>query len=157
MRSDAAATAFILDDFLPYRLAVLAERLSRTYGERYKARYGLSRAEWRVLAHLSQHSAVSVREIHRKAEMDKSKVSRAAARLETAGFVTKQTSRTDKRLVELSLTPEGIDLMADLGAIAAEFNEMLVDSLGDAAATFSDGINRLLDAACDPASRGDQP
>ncbi len=97
-------TDFDLADFLPYQLAVAASRVSRQFAERYRAEFGLSIPEWRVLAHLSQSGSVSVREIHRRVDMDKSKVSRAAARLEAAGLVEKRTHGTDRRLLAMSLT-----------------------------------------------------
>ena len=71
---------FELTDFLPYQLAVAAGRVSRAFSDRYRAEFGLSIPEWRVLAHLSTADAVSIREIHARVDMDKSKVSRAAAR-----------------------------------------------------------------------------
>lgn len=114
-------TAFDLDDFLPYRLAVLASRVSTAFSKRYGRRFGLSIPEWRVIAHLSQADAVSVREIHERVDMDKSKVSRAAARLETAGIVSKQASATDKRLVSLSLTDKGRQIMAEIGPMARAY------------------------------------
>ena len=75
---------FILDDFLPYQLAVLANRISDAFSERYRSKFGITVAEWRVVAHLSQAEKVSIREVYRQVEMDKSKASRAAARLEKA-------------------------------------------------------------------------
>jgi DNA-binding MarR family transcriptional regulator len=92
---------------LPYRVAVTAGRLSREFSRVYQERFGLSRAEWRVMAHLSQEAEVSVREIHARVDMDKSKVSRAATRLEEAGIVTKRISDHDRRLVVLALTDKG--------------------------------------------------
>ena len=56
-------TAFPLDEFLPYRLAVASARVSRAFERRYRAEAGISVPEWRVLAHLSQQAEVSVREI----------------------------------------------------------------------------------------------
>ncbi|MEL6794567.1 MAG: helix-turn-helix domain-containing protein, partial [Pseudomonadota bacterium] len=91
-------TAFELDRFLPYRLNVLAARVSRGFAAHYRERFGLSVAEWRVLAHLSQSDAVSVRDIHLKADLEKSKASRAAARLEEAGLVAKEGGVADRRL-----------------------------------------------------------
>ena len=73
---------FDLSAFLPYQLAVVASRVSKGFAERYRAEFGLTIPEWRVLAHMAQFDAVSVREIQARVDMDKSKVSRAAARLE---------------------------------------------------------------------------
>lgn len=140
MRSD-----FILDDFLPYRVNVLAGRLSRAYAKIYQERFGISRAEWRVVAHLSQETAVSVREIHARADMDKSKVSRAATRLEAAGYISKRASSADKRLVELALTDKGRAMMAELAPLAMEFQERLLRELGSDAPLVLRALDGLID------------
>lgn len=134
---------FDLDDFLPYRITVLAGRLSRDYARIYQERFGLNRAEWRVLAHLSQQPAVSVREIHARADMDKSKVSRAAARLERAGLVTKRTAAADRRLVELALTEAGRAVMAELAPLAHGFQQELLARLGTDTDAFLAGLAAL--------------
>ncbi|WP_227286447.1 MULTISPECIES: MarR family winged helix-turn-helix transcriptional regulator [Paracoccaceae] len=141
------AEQFILDDFLPYRMSVLAGRLSREYSRIYQERFGLSRAEWRVVAHLSQESAVSVREIHARVDMDKSKVSRAATRLEQAGYITKRTSISDRRLVELALTGKGHAMMAELAPLAQAFQDELLTRLGAHAEDFLRGADRLLETS----------
>jgi DNA-binding MarR family transcriptional regulator len=135
--------AFELDSFLPYRLSVAAARVSRRFARLY-AEAGLSSPEWRVLAHLAQAGTVSVRDIHARVDMDKSKVSRAAARLEEAGLVQKLGHAGDRRLVALSLTPAGQALMVRLGATAAAFQQQLVTELGPDAAGLDAGLGRLL-------------
>lgn len=134
---------FILDDFLPYRLTVAAARVSRRFARLYAADAGISMPEWRVLAHLGQAGSVSVRDIHARVDMDKSKVSRAAARLEEAGLVRKVGHDTDRRLVALSLTAQGEATMARLGSIAEAFQRQLVAELGPSAAAFDDALCRL--------------
>lgn len=106
--------AFHLSDFLPYRLAVLAERISRRLSVEYGRSHGLSVAEWRVLAHLSGCGAVSVRDIHHSANLEKPRVSRAVARLEAAGFVQKVPGEEDGRLVAISLTAAGARALAEM-------------------------------------------
>lgn len=129
-------TDFELDAFLPYQIAELSRRMSAGFERFYRARYGISVAEWRVVAHLSQQAAVSVREIHERVGMDKPKVSRAAARLEKNGYITKATNPADRRLVELSLTEKGEDMIATLAPIAARYQADLDAALGDAAPDF---------------------
>lgn len=138
-----AEMTFELDRFLPYRLSVAAGRVSRRFARLYETESGLTNPEWRVLAHLAQAGTVSVRDIHARVDMDKSKVSRAAARLEDAGLVRKQDHETDRRLVALSLTEEGAAMMARLGAIAGAFQTELLAELGPSAKAFEDALNRL--------------
>ncbi|PWE32524.1 MarR family transcriptional regulator [Maritimibacter sp. 55A14] len=136
---------FDLDAFLPYQVNVLAARMSREFAERYRARFGISVAEWRVVAHLSQTGPVSVREIHARVDMDKSKVSRAAQRLEAAGYLRKRPHPGDRRLVELSLTPKGQAMMAELTEIAKAYQTDLAARLDGEKPAFQAAIQRLLD------------
>jgi DNA-binding MarR family transcriptional regulator len=123
--------------------AAASGQVSRAFAARYRDEFGLSIAEWRVLAHLSQAEAVSVRDIHLRVDMEKSKVSRAASRLEAAGLVAKVTSDTDRRLVALSLTEEGRALMVRLIPVALEFQADLLRKLGDAVPGFVAGLTEL--------------
>lgn len=134
---------FDLDDFLPYRLAVAASHVSREFATLYREKFGISPAEWRILAHLSQTQKVSVRDIHRRVDMDKSKVSRAAARLEEAGLVEKLANRSDRRLVSLSLTTAGHDLVGRIIPMALAFQDRLIQRLGDVAPILTAGLDRL--------------
>ncbi len=136
-------TDFDLDDFLPYQLAVAAARVSRGFAERYRAEFGLTIPEWRVLAHLSQSGAVSVREIHARVDMDKSKVSRAAARLEADGHVRKEVDSDDRRLIRLSLTEKGRALVARILPAAVAYQDDLLDLLGKDATAFRAALTRL--------------
>ncbi|WP_372602958.1 MarR family winged helix-turn-helix transcriptional regulator [Actibacterium sp.] len=135
---------FDLNSFLPYQLSVAAARVSRDFAERYRREFGLSIPEWRVLAHLSQAGAVSVREIHARVDMDKSKVSRAATRLEAAGYILKVTDAADRRLVQLSLTPSGQDLLGRILPIANAYQSELMTLLGDNVTEFRQSLTKIV-------------
>ena len=137
--------SFDLTAFLPYQLAVAADRVSRGFAERYRAEFGLSIPEWRVLAHLAGGDAVSVREIHARVDMDKSKVSRAAARLEQAGLIEKRGNTEDRRLLDMRLTAEGQALMARILPIANAYQAEVLSRLGGEAAPFRAALLRLLE------------
>ncbi|MGB1213505.1 MAG: MarR family winged helix-turn-helix transcriptional regulator [Pikeienuella sp.] len=124
-------TSFNLDDFLPYQLAAAAERVSADFAVTYRAQFGLSIPEWRILAHLSQNDALSVRDLHQRAGLEKSKASRAAARLEASGLVEKKAGSVDKRLIELTLTAEGTAALTKLIPIARAFEDDIIASLTD--------------------------
>jgi DNA-binding MarR family transcriptional regulator len=135
--------SFDLSSFLPYKLAVASSRISREFSERYKREFGLSIPEWRVLAHLAQSDAVSVREIHERVDMDKSKVSRAAARLESSGLIEKRENPEDRRLLDMRLTAKGRDLIARIVPIADAYQAQLTALLGPHAEGFRTGLQRL--------------
>lgn len=137
--------SFDLTAFLPYQLAVASSRISREFAERYKAEFGLTIPEWRVLAHLAQSDAVSVREIHARVDMDKSKVSRAAARLETAGLIEKRENAEDRRLLDMRLTAKGRDLIARIVPIADTYQAELVMQIGPHAPAFRAALQTLFE------------
>ncbi len=139
-------TKFVLEDFLPYQLAVLAARVSREFSTLYKAEFGITIPEWRVVAHLSQADGpLSVREIHERVDMDKSKVSRAASRLEAAGHVEKTVNPEDRRLIELRLTAKGRRLIEELEPLARRFESQVMQRLGPGADQFRDSLGLLID------------
>lgn len=135
---------FDLEAFLPYQLSVLAARVSIEFSDLYKQKFGISIPEWRVVAHLSHAGTVSVREIHQRVNMDKSKVSRAATRLEVAGYVSKRVNGSDRRLVELELTQRGRDMVAELTPIALEYEASVLATLNECAPSFRTALNKLL-------------
>lgn len=137
-------SGFDLEQFLPYQLAVLSARVSGEFSTLYRQKFGISVAEWRVVAHLSQSGSVSVREIHERVDMDKSKVSRAASRLETRGYITKTSNPDDGRLVALALTQKGKAMVAELAPLARDFDARLMRELGDEAPKFRAALSRLL-------------
>ncbi|MBS0124009.1 MarR family winged helix-turn-helix transcriptional regulator [Thetidibacter halocola] len=138
--------AFDLGGFTPYRVALVAQRLSEALAREYRVRFGLSVPEWRVLAHLAQSDAVSVRDIEDAVAMEKSRVSRTAARLEARGLVAKRADPGDRRLVQLSLTGDGRAMMADLLPLASAFQGEIEAQLGTDFAGFDRALGRLLEA-----------
>jgi DNA-binding MarR family transcriptional regulator len=124
------ATGLDLDRFLPYRLDILAEAVSRALSRLYKDKYGLAVPEWRVLAHLGQYGPITAKAIAAHSRMHKTKVSRAVAELEHRGFLRRTESREDRREELLSLTPRGKSTYDDLAPKAADFARHLLDDLG---------------------------
>lgn len=137
-------TPFDLSAFLPYQLAVASSRISRGFADLYRAEFGLTIPEWRVLAHLAQSGAVSVREIHARVDMDKSKVSRAAARLEAAGLIAKREHPSDRRLIDMTLTAAGHALVARILPIAETYQAQIIAQLGPDAMPFRTALQSLL-------------
>ncbi|MCJ7874413.1 MarR family transcriptional regulator [Phaeobacter sp. J2-8] len=141
---DNSSLDFQLAEFLPYRLAVVAEHLSLGMSRRYRADYDISIAEWRVLVNVADRGAVSVRDIEREVHLEKSKASRAASKLEARGLVTKETNTDDRRLVVLMLTDAGRDLMIELKRIASEYQTRLETLLAEDLTGLNTAIDKLL-------------
>lgn len=97
-----------LNDYLPYRLAVVATRMLREASQIYKGRRNpLTTPQWRTLAILANHEPLTATEIGRISMLDKVAISRALAQLQHRGFITRQRIRDDRRVLDVTLTAEG--------------------------------------------------
>jgi len=133
---------FDLQDFLPYLLNQAAEATSRGFQASYRARHGLTRTQWRVMANLGRFGAMTARDICRLSHIEKTKVSRAVAGLEGAGLLTRATSPDDRRAENLSLTGTGRAVFAEIGQQAMDFDSELRTRLGPEVAARIDAILR---------------
>jgi DNA-binding MarR family transcriptional regulator len=101
---------FELSRFLPFRLTVLSNRLTRRVARFYGQRFKLSAPEWRTMAVLGQHGAMSANSVIVQTTMDKVRVSRAVARLLKAAYITRDADPQDRRRAILALTPKGAEI-----------------------------------------------
>ena len=139
-------TDFDLAQFTVYRLSVAAQKLSEDFARQYRDQFGISNPEWRVLVHLSQSDGISIRDIEARVAREKSKVSRAAKRLENAGYISKQVNNTDRRLLHLHLTWEGQNLMRKLLPLADRYQKDFEARLGTALKGLDVGLDKILEA-----------
>ena len=98
---------FRLEDFLPYRLSVATNRISRAFAAHYEQEFGISIPEWRVIAVLGAFAPLSSNAICERTAMDKAKVSRAVAGLLERGLIQRDAHATDQRLIQLTLSNPG--------------------------------------------------
>lgn len=136
---------FDLDRYLPYRLTVAAAKMSLELENKYKSRFGLSVPEWRVLVNVGYSGFGSIRDIEKRVNLEKSKVSRAASRLEARGFLTKQEDPEDRRLLTLKLTQEGRQTLSDIIHLAKAYQDDLVAHLGTEATALHQSLDALME------------
>jgi len=131
MRNDPKAreAALHLEDFLPYRLSVLTNRVSGAIARHYSERFALSVPEWRVMAVLGGTPDLSAREVSRKTAMDKVQVSRAVAGLIAARRVQSEPDGQDRRITRLSLTPRGRAIYDEIVPLALHLEAVLLSAL----------------------------
>lgn len=123
--------AIALEGFLPYRLNVIAEAVSRALAREYGARHGINVAQWRVLATLGQYHTMTARDIGAHSRMHKTKVSRAIAALAERGLVTRRASNGDRREALVSLSARGLAVYRDLVPVARRFEAAILAGLSD--------------------------
>lgn len=96
-----------LNEFWPYKIAVLADLISRHTMTILRAHGDLNLSQWRVLAALGDKDGRSAAEVVAMTPMDKGIVSRAVTSLVTQGFLKRVEDTHDKRRRELFLTKSG--------------------------------------------------
>jgi DNA-binding MarR family transcriptional regulator len=114
----ADAAPLKLERFLPYRLSVLTNTVSRAIARLYDERFSLSIPEWRVMAALGRYRRLSQSEICRVTAMDKVQVSRAVGRLQRRCLVSRIGDALDRRRRLLRLSPAGTAIYAEIVPLA---------------------------------------
>ena len=125
------APDFSLEEFLPYRLSIVTNRISQAFARRYSDAFGLAIPEWRVMAVLGGFAPLSANQVCERTAMDKVKVSRAVARLAAAGHLRKAVNPADRRSTLLRLTPKGRRTYSKIVPLARDLEAALTSALGD--------------------------
>ncbi len=103
----ASGNALQLEEYLPHELVVTAAGISRLFARRYQAAFGLSVAEWCVMAVVGRFGTISPGAVVARTSMDKMKVSRASASLVAANLLEHGPTPHDGRAHVLRLTRKG--------------------------------------------------
>lgn len=121
----AAPKPLDLQDFLPYRLSVLTNRLSRKLAAFYSERFDLTIPEWRTMAVLGQTPGLSADGVGARTEMDKVSVSRAVNRLLKKRYLKRSYAKDDKRRSILTLSSRGHGVYARIVPIARDLDAVI--------------------------------
>ena len=116
----------ILENFLPYRLAVLSNTVSTTVARAYDKRFGVSIPEWRVIAVLGRFPGLSAVEVAGRTLLDKVAVSRAVTKLIKNGRIDREFADADRRRSILNLSEEGKKLHDEIAQLALQFERDLL-------------------------------
>ena len=135
----------VLEEFLPYKLAILSNLISRSIAAMYEERYKLSIPEWRVMAVLSRFPGSSAVQVAERTLMDKVAVSRAVAKLIANGRVDRRHAASDRRRSVLQLTAHGARIYGEVAPLALNFEKELLEGLDShELATFGRLLEQLL-------------
>lgn len=126
--ANKATKNLILEDFLPYKLSVLSNRISQAIARQYAEQFDLSITQWRVVAILGQFDAISANEVAEKTVMDKVAVSRAVTTLLNRELLIREFDADDRRRSQLSLSPSGQALHAQIAPLALAYEQSLLAS-----------------------------
>ena len=118
-----------LDQFLPYRLSVLTNRISGGLAELYSDRFGISVTEWRVIAVLGRYPGLSANKVAERTAMDKVAVSRAVARLLERDLLLREMHDTDRRRSVLELSEAGYAVYDVIVPLALDYQRRVLAPL----------------------------
>jgi DNA-binding MarR family transcriptional regulator len=118
-----------LEEFLPYRLNVLAGLTSSALAQIYAERFGLTIPAWRVIVTLGQYEHRTARDMAPDGVMHKSTVSRTVSALEKRGLVVRRPNLDDRREEWLALTPAGRAIYEAVAPEALAVEERLLSVL----------------------------
>jgi DNA-binding MarR family transcriptional regulator len=135
----------ILEDFLPYRLAILSHTVSSLIARVYDKRFGLTIPEWRVIAIVGRFPGLSAVEVAERTMLDKVAVSRAVTKLIKAGRIDREFADADRRRSILTLSEDGRKVHNEVAPLALEMEQDLLHGLNDEQiAILNTVIERLL-------------
>jgi DNA-binding MarR family transcriptional regulator len=120
-----------LEEFLPYKLSILAKSVSDGLAARYSMEFGLSIPEARILTTCGQNPMMTANGICTHSGMNKAMVSRGIASLDARGLIETLPNQADRREAFLSLTPAGKKVYRKLVPLALEFEAELRARISD--------------------------
>jgi DNA-binding MarR family transcriptional regulator len=126
--------------FLPFRLSVLANTVSRRLAANYERAFGITVWQWRVMAVLGETPGLAATAVAERTAMDKVAVSRAVAGLAKRGLLVRAAAKRDARRAHLRLTPAGALIYRQIAPMALAFEREME-------AAFSPGERARFNAA----------
>jgi DNA-binding MarR family transcriptional regulator len=141
--------ALRLDSYLPYRLSVASNAVSRLIARAYEDRFGLTIPQWRLIAVLAEDGPLTQQAIGARTVMDKVTVSRATQGLVKRRLVQRAPHDADGRSHHLVLSKAGERLYGEVSPVALEYEARLLQEFAPAAVEELKRILRHLESAAE--------
>jgi len=129
--SAEADNAFLLEEFAPFQLAVVANRVSAAIARVIDRKFNLHIPEWRMLTALAKYQPCSAQVVVEKTAMEPARVSRAQMRLVDLGMIDVRQDPGDRRRVIIELTEKGNDIVQQMVPDAMATEDFLYGVLTD--------------------------
>lgn len=105
-------TEYTLDNQVGYLMRLASQRHAAIF--QANAVYGLTPTQFSALIRLSEHGQCSQNHLGRLASMDVATIKGVVDRLKNKGFITVEKDPDDKRRALISLSAEGLSMIADM-------------------------------------------
>ena len=116
------------------------QRLVRAYADKQAARYGITRAQWAVLAKVERNEGMKQTELAEQMEMQPITLTRLIDKLCDNGWIERRGDETDRRVNRLYLKKAARPLLGKLAGLRSELTATALEGINPADA------HRLLDA-----------
>lgn len=94
--------------------------------------YGLTNAQWIPLIKLYERTAGSVAELARSCQLDNGAMTRLLDRVEGKGLCRRVRSLSDRRVVNLELTPEGEEAARIIPGVLCDMQNSMLEGFSEA-------------------------
>jgi DNA-binding MarR family transcriptional regulator len=121
--------------------SAFSEILRRHCVEQGKA-YVITPAQWGILSFIAHQQEQTIGALAKPLGVDAPAVTNIVQRLEQSGLVERVRDREDQRVVKVSLSGEGREMMHSLQPVVAAFNEQLL--LGEERQEFLEHLRRFI-------------
>jgi DNA-binding MarR family transcriptional regulator len=142
-----------VDDLLNYRLSCLLASSGAMVTRLCEGRYGITRREWRLIALLAAHGAMSPSELAQRAHLERARVSRHITELVAKKLLARVPLDDDKRRARVELTARGQKLYDELFPQSVSFNNRVLQALAPSELAAFDVALRRLTAVAEQLSR----
>src|SRR5712691_9059108 len=121
--------------------SAFSEVLRRHCAEQGKA-YVITPSQWGILSFLAHEQEQTISALAQRLGVDAPAVTNIVQRLEQSGLVERVRDREDQRIVKVSLSEEGREIMRSLQLVVEAFNEQLLP--GQERQAFIEDLQRFI-------------
>ena len=104
-------------------------RLIRTRFDQRARAYGMTRAQWIILARLNRQPGMSQNELAAICEVEPITVGRLIDRLEARGLVERRADATDRRIKRLHLLPAATPVLKEISGCRSELHGLVSEGV----------------------------
>jgi len=108
------------------------QRLVRAYADKAAGRYGITRAQWAVLAKVERTEGMKQTELAEQMEMQPITLTRLVDKLCDSGWIERRGDETDRRVNRLYLLKAGRQLLGKLSGLRSELTATALDGINPA-------------------------
>jgi len=105
------------------------QRLVRLYADKQAARYGITRAQWAVLAKVERCEGLKQTELAELLEMQPITLTRLIDKLCDNGWIERRADQTDRRVNRLYLRKAARPLLGKLSGLRSEITATALDGI----------------------------